>query len=38
MAPDEGRVIEMGGREDLVAGDGLHARLWARQTGGFITD
>ncbi|HKK37737.1 MAG TPA: ABC transporter ATP-binding protein [Paracoccaceae bacterium] len=33
---DEGRVIEDGPHDDLLAKGGLYARLWARQTGGFL--
>ena len=35
---DHGRIVETGSHSELVAGGGLYARLWARQTGGFITD
>ena len=33
---DEGRIIEMGRHEELIAKGGLYASLWARQSGGFI--
>ena len=33
---DEGRIVESGDHPSLVASDGLYARLWARQSGGFI--
>ena len=35
---DHGRIVETGRHEELVGNAGLYARLWARQTGGFITD
>jgi ATP-binding cassette subfamily B multidrug efflux pump len=33
---DHGAVIEEGTHEELVAGDGLYAQLWQRQSGGFL--
>ncbi len=33
---DEGRVIEEGSHETLLARNGLYARLWAHQSGGFL--
>ncbi|WP_375260324.1 ABC transporter ATP-binding protein [Palleronia sp.] len=33
---DEGHIVEEGAHDDLVARDGLYARLWARQSGGFL--
>ncbi len=33
---DEGRIVEDGTHADLLARDGLYARFWNRQSGGFI--
>jgi ATP-binding cassette subfamily B multidrug efflux pump len=33
---DQGRVVEEGSHAELVARGGLYARLWARQSGGFL--
>ncbi len=33
---DEGRVIEDGTHDDLLAAGGVYAGLWARQSGGFL--
>jgi ATP-binding cassette, subfamily B, multidrug efflux pump len=33
---EAGRIIETGSHAELVSAGGLYARLWARQTGGFI--
>jgi len=33
---DEGRVLEQGSHEELIAKNGIYAGLWAHQTGGFI--
>ncbi|KQV15912.1 multidrug ABC transporter ATP-binding protein [Rhizobium sp. Root1203] len=35
---DHGRIVEEGSPERLIEGDGLFARLWQRQTGGFIPE
>ncbi|WP_443748311.1 ABC transporter ATP-binding protein [Asticcacaulis solisilvae] len=35
---DAGRIIEVGSHAELIAQGGLYARLWARQTGGFIAE
>lgn len=35
---DRGRIVEEGRPEELVEQDGLFARLWKHQTGGFIPD
>jgi ATP-binding cassette, subfamily B, bacterial len=33
---DRGRIVETGSHEVLLATDGLYARYWKRQSGGFI--
>ena len=33
---DEGRIVEQGTHNDLLASNGLYARFWNRQSGGFI--
>ncbi|QDZ03395.1 ABC transporter ATP-binding protein [Nitratireductor mangrovi] len=33
---DEGRIVEDGSHDELVARGGLYAQLWKRQSGGFL--
>ncbi|MGO1399951.1 MAG: ABC transporter ATP-binding protein [Psychrobacter sp.] len=33
---DKGRIIEQGSHDELLALDGVYARLWQRQSGGFL--
>jgi ATP-binding cassette subfamily B multidrug efflux pump len=33
---EQGRVVEEGSHEALLARAGLYARLWAHQSGGFL--
>jgi len=33
---DQGRIVETGTHAELIEAGGLYARLWARQTGGFV--
>jgi ATP-binding cassette, subfamily B, multidrug efflux pump len=35
---DKGRIVEEGTPSELLERDGLYARLWQRQTGGYIAD
>ena len=34
---DAGRIVEEGTHADLLAQGGLYARLWSRQSGGFLS-
>ncbi len=33
---DQGRIVEQGSHAELLAQNGLYARLWAHQSGGFL--
>ncbi|ASP17013.1 ABC transporter ATP-binding protein [Neisseria sp. 23W00296] len=33
---DKGRIVEEGSHEELLAQNGLYAKLWSRQSGGFL--
>ena len=33
---DDGRIIEQGTHEELLGREGVYARFWARQSGGFL--
>ncbi|MFT4906668.1 MAG: ATP-binding cassette subfamily B multidrug efflux pump [Oleispira sp.] len=35
---DEGKIVEQGSHQELIAQQGIYAQLWAHQTGGFIAD
>ena len=35
---DAGRIVEEGNHDQLLAHGGLYARLWQRQSGGFLVD
>jgi len=34
----EGKIVELGDHASLVANNGLYARLWERQSGGFLAE
>ncbi len=33
---EQGKIVEQGSHAELLAGDGIYASLWRRQSGGFI--
>jgi ATP-binding cassette subfamily B multidrug efflux pump len=33
---DQGRIVEEGTHQTLLARGGIYARLWAHQSGGFL--
>jgi ATP-binding cassette subfamily B multidrug efflux pump len=35
---DKGRIVEEGDHRSLLARGGVYARLWERQSGGFLGD
>ncbi|MBJ6980036.1 ABC transporter ATP-binding protein [Luteimonas sp. MC1895] len=35
---DRGAIVEQGTHEELVAGGGIYAQLWQRQSGGFLAE
>jgi ABC-type multidrug transport system fused ATPase/permease subunit len=35
---DEGRIVEEGTHDELIASGGLYAQLWKRQSGGFLPE
>jgi ATP-binding cassette subfamily B multidrug efflux pump len=35
---DEGRIVEQGSHQELIDHQGIYAKLWSHQTGGFIAD
>ena len=35
---DNGKIVEEGSHQKLVAGSGIYAKLWSRQSGGFIEE
>ncbi len=35
---DDGRIVEEGSHEQLIARDGLYAQMWKRQSGGFLPE
>lgn len=35
---DQGRIVEEGTHDGLLARGGLYAQLWARQSGGFLLE
>ena len=33
---DKGNIVEQGTHAELIAKNGIYAKLWSHQTGGFI--
>ena len=38
LVMEDGRIVEQGSHAELIALDGRYAKLWARQSGGFIEE
>src|SRR5690606_7621915 len=38
LVMENGRVVEEGSHKELIRQNGTYARLWAKQSGGFIDD
>ena len=37
LVMDQGRIVEAGSHDDLLARGGLYADFWSRQSGGFLS-
>ena len=35
---DKGHIVESGSHQELIASQGIYAKLWAHQTGGFLAE
>ena len=35
---EQGKIAESGSHDELVASNGAYAKLWARQSGGFLAE
>ena len=35
---DKGQIVEQGTHQELIAKQGIYAKLWAHQSGGFIAE
>ena len=35
---DQGQIVEQGTHQELLANNGIYARLWAHQSGGFLVE
>jgi ATP-binding cassette subfamily B multidrug efflux pump len=35
---DQGRIVETGTHQSLLAAGGIYARLWTHQSGGFLSN
>ncbi len=35
---DEGKIVEQGSHKELLEADGIYAKLWAHQSGGFLEE
>jgi len=35
---DQGQIVEQGAHQALIEANGIYAQLWARQSGGFLTE